>query len=50
KGVTEELRKGYAGFTVKASACTDCGLCEERCPYDVAIMDKMHRAMALYGS
>ena len=39
----EQLREWYAGFPVKASACTECGICLERCPFDVDIMAKLEQ-------
>ena len=41
-------QKGYADFPVKASACVECGECLERCPFDVAIMAKMHEAAVVF--
>ena len=29
----EQVKEGYAGFPVKASACVECGVCMERCPF-----------------
>lgn len=47
--MSEDLnRRAYTGRPVVASACTECGLCEERCPFDVAIIEKMHRAVELF--
>jgi len=43
----EQVKAWYADFPVKASACVECGECLERCPFDVAIIDKMHEAVAL---
>lgn len=31
----------YAALPVKASACTRCGVCEKRCPYDIPIRKKL---------
>lgn len=31
----------YASLPAKASACTGCGVCEERCPYDLPIRQKI---------
>ena len=33
---------------VKASACVECGLCVERCPFDVDIMAKLAEAAAMF--
>ena len=47
-GDLEQLREWYAGFPVKASACTGCGLCLERCPFEVEIMAKLEQAVTLF--
>jgi predicted aldo/keto reductase-like oxidoreductase len=44
----DQLREWYSGFQVKASACTECGLCLERCPFEVDIMAKLEQAVALF--
>ena len=49
KGI-EQIREWYVGFPVKASACVECGECLERCPFEVAIMAKMHEAVARFES
>jgi predicted aldo/keto reductase-like oxidoreductase len=46
----EQVREWYAGFPVKASACVECGICVERCPFDVDILTKMQEAAALFES
>jgi hypothetical protein len=33
----------YAGLKVKASECIDCGICEERCPYDLPIRERLKK-------
>ena len=38
----EQVAECYEGFPVKASVCVECGVCMERCPFDVEIIDKMH--------
>ena len=43
----EQVRERYAGSPVKASACVECGICMERCPFDVDIPAKMREAAAL---
>ena len=41
-------RQMYASMAVGASACTECGVCEDRCPFDVKIIGKMRRAVELF--
>jgi hypothetical protein len=43
-----QVKEWYAGFPVKASACVECGICVERCPFDVDIISKVHEAVALF--
>jgi len=31
----------YQGMAIKADACTECGACEERCPYQLPIREKL---------
>jgi len=47
-GVTDELRQWYEGFKVKASACTECGTCMERCPFKVDVITKMQEVVKLF--
>jgi predicted aldo/keto reductase-like oxidoreductase len=44
----EQIREWYAEFPVKASACVECGICMERCPFDVEIIAKMREAAAVF--
>jgi len=44
----EQVREWYGGFPVKASACTLCTLCLERCPFDVDIIAKLKQAVTLF--
>ena len=37
----------YRAMERRASDCTACGSCEERCPFSVQIINNMHRAAAL---
>lgn len=39
----------YAAMPVKASACTECGLCETRCPYDLPIRQRLKQVAADLG-
>ena len=47
-GDLQQLREWYAGFPVKASACTECSICLERCPFEVDIMTKLEQAVELF--
>jgi uncharacterized protein len=40
----------YASLPVKASECIECDVCLERCPFDVDIIGKMHRAVEVFES
>ncbi|HMM20583.1 MAG TPA: aldo/keto reductase [Selenomonadales bacterium] len=33
----------YAGLPVKASDCSGCGVCEQRCPYDLPIRERLKK-------
>ncbi|MDP2857983.1 MAG: aldo/keto reductase [Bacillota bacterium] len=39
----------YQSLSVKASACTECGACVERCPLAVDIISHMKRAVQVFG-
>jgi hypothetical protein len=47
-GATDNLRQQYASYKVKASACTECGICLLRCPYSVDILGKLRHAAELF--
>ncbi|MCR5422742.1 MAG: aldo/keto reductase [Bacilli bacterium] len=38
----------YNGMKVKASACIECRKCEQRCPYDLHIVDKLKRVVEVF--
>jgi hypothetical protein len=40
---TEQARKQYETFEQPASACIECGKCEERCPFSVPVISFMNR-------
>lgn len=44
------LRAAYAALPAKATACTACGACVKRCPFDVAVIAQMERAVAVFGA
>jgi predicted aldo/keto reductase-like oxidoreductase len=45
---TAQVREWYSEFPVQASACVECGVCLERCPFDVDIMAKLQEAVELF--
>jgi len=48
-GLKESMAKRYAALPAKASDCIECGICEERCPYDLPIRAKMKKVAADLG-
>ncbi|MHA1167929.1 MAG: aldo/keto reductase [Candidatus Hodarchaeales archaeon] len=46
--LTEEIKAKYNEFEVNASDCTECGECEERCPFDVEVINKMVETVKLF--
>jgi predicted aldo/keto reductase-like oxidoreductase len=40
-GNQEEAIEAYGKLDKNVTNCTNCGLCEERCPYDLKITDKL---------
>ncbi len=48
-GLAEWARERYGTLAVKASACTECGVCESRCPYNLPIREMMKRSAAEFG-
>ena len=40
-GLKTAIPERYKGQKVKASACIECGECEERCPYNLPIRERM---------
>ncbi len=45
-GARESARSRYALLEVKADECVECGECEERCPYELPIIDMLKMARA----
>jgi hypothetical protein len=46
--VDQELQDWYASLPAKASTCSECGVCLERCPFEVDVIAKMRRAVEAY--
>lgn len=48
-GLEEWARARYESLPVKASACVECGACEERCPYHLPIREMMKKYAGKFG-
>jgi uncharacterized protein len=49
-GGAAALAGEYGELAAGASACVECGECEERCPFGVRVRENMKRAAALFGA
>jgi predicted aldo/keto reductase-like oxidoreductase len=47
--VPAATRAGYQALKAHASDCIECGSCEERCPFDVPVCERMKEAAGLFG-
>ncbi len=47
--LTQWSLERYQGMSIKADACTDCGECETRCPYQLSIREKLKQVHTLLG-
>ena len=45
----ETVREHYAALPHHASECIECGACENRCPFRVAIRENMKKATEVFG-
>ena len=48
-GVPETVREHYKALEHHAGDCADCGACEKRCPFGVAIRENMKAARTIFG-
>lgn len=46
--IPAEIYAQYNAITHKASECVACGNCEERCPFDVKVIENMNKAARLF--
>ena len=46
---TDNIASEYEALSSKASDCTECGVCTERCPFDVDVVTNMNRAVDIFG-
>ncbi|MBQ5951273.1 MAG: aldo/keto reductase [Lachnospiraceae bacterium] len=47
--VPESVREHYRALSVTASSCIGCQSCESRCPFEVAIAERMEKTADLFG-
>ena len=47
-GVSKELKESYLQMPAKASDCTYCFQCMNRCPYLVNILEKMEETVKVF--
>ncbi|MDD4875886.1 MAG: aldo/keto reductase [Dehalococcoidales bacterium] len=48
-GMTESVLSEYEALLAKASDCTECGVCAERCPFKVDVITNMMQAVDIFG-
>ena len=47
--MTSAVRETYATLSTNADDCIQCGVCEERCPFGVTVIDRMEQAAELFA-
>lgn len=47
--VPASLKEHYKGLSANAGDCMACGSCEQRCPFDVKVIERMEKARELFG-
>jgi len=48
-GTSSSVSSEYEALPAQASACTECGVCTERCPFGVDVVANMNRAADIFG-
>ena len=48
--LTQWSLERYQAMAIKADACTECGECESRCPYQLSIREKLKRVHTLLST
>jgi predicted aldo/keto reductase-like oxidoreductase len=48
RGITTKIQNDYDALLKKASDCIECGICMERCPFDVDVISKMKQCSELF--
>ena len=49
-GPPASQRAAYTALPVRASACTECGACSQRCPFGVDVVARIREAVAVFES
>lgn len=47
--VPETVREHYKALHHTAGECIECGACEERCPFEVNVIENMRKAKKIFG-
>lgn len=47
--IPETVREHYAVLEHTARECAECGSCEQRCPFEVPVMENMKKAVEIFG-
>jgi len=47
--IADSITSEYGALSSKASDCTECGVCIERCPFGVDVIANMTRAVNVFG-
>ena len=47
--VPPTVKAHYEGLSANAKDCIACGGCEQRCPFDVPVIERMEKAKTLFG-
>ena len=47
--LNDSVISAYEALAVPGSACTECGVCIERCPFGVDVISNMNRAVDIFG-
>lgn len=47
--VPDSVQAHYDALSAQARDCIECGQCEERCPFDVPVRERMHTATNIFG-
>lgn len=49
KKPADSIKAHYHSLEAAADKCIGCGVCEERCPFNVKVRERMERAVTIFG-